>query len=173
MICYQSLLLSTIVLNYVCVTCTILIMFIYYYTVAPYDVMITADFYGDVEARPAVVEYGDVLIMNCITSGDPNNMFFWYKDNVLLEGNYENILELTAVSAADGGLYECVVNNTAGNSTVNITIYGRSQHIIMKLLSMVQLKGNVTLACSFLSSKRHCSTKFYVYIDALERHSQL
>ena len=98
---------------------------IYYYTVAPYDVMITADFNGDVEARLAVVEYGDVLVLNCTASANPDNMFFWYKGDVLLEGSYENILELTAVSAADGGLYECVVNNTVGNGTANITIYGR------------------------------------------------
>ena len=88
--------------------------------------MITADFNGDVEVRPVVVEYGDVLVLNCTASGGPDNMFFWYKDNVLLEGDYEHILELTSVSAADGGLYECVVNNTAGNGTANITTYGRS-----------------------------------------------
>ena len=97
---------------------------IYYYTVAPYDVMITADFTGDVEARPAVVEYGDVLILNCTASGGPDNMLFWYKDDVLFQSS-SNILNITAVSAADGGLYECVVNNTAGNSTADITIYGK------------------------------------------------
>ena len=96
------------------------------YTVAPYDVMITADFSGDVEARPIVIQYGDTLTLNCTASGGPDNMLRWFKDDVLLEGSDENILELTAVSAADGGLYECVVNNTAGNSTANITIYGMS-----------------------------------------------
>ena len=97
----------------------------FYYTVAPYDVMISADFNGDVAARPAVVEYGDALILNCTASGGPDNMFFWYKDDVLFQSN-NNILNITAVSAADGGLYECVVNNTAGNSTANIAIYGKS-----------------------------------------------
>ena len=87
--------------------------------------MITADFTGDVEARPAVVEYGDVLTLNCTASGGPANMFLWYKDDVLLQRN-NNILNITTVSASDGGLYECVVNNTAGNSTADITIYGRS-----------------------------------------------
>ena len=88
--------------------------------------MITADFTGDVTARPAVVEYGNVLTLNCTASGGSNNMFLWYKDDVLLEGNADNILNITAVSAADGGLYECVVNNTAGNSTANITVYGKT-----------------------------------------------
>ena len=99
---------------------------IYYCAVAPYDVMITADFTGDVATRPAVVEYGDVLTLNCTASGGPDILFLWYKDNVLLQRNNNNILNITAVSAVDGGLYECVVNNTAGNSTANITIYGRS-----------------------------------------------
>ena len=100
--------------------------------VAPYDVMITADFTGDVETRPAVVEYGDVVTLNCTASGGPDNTFSWYKDDVLLQhGN--NILNITTVSAADGGLYECVVNNTAGNNTAYITIYGKSCVSLNKL----------------------------------------
>ena len=95
-----------------------------YYTVTPYDVMVTAEFTGDVEARPAVVEYGDSLTLNCTASGGPDNMLLWYKDDILLQSS-NNVLNITAVSAADGGLYECVVNNTAGNSTVSITIYGK------------------------------------------------
>ena len=87
--------------------------------------MISADFMGNVTARPAVVEYGDVLTLNCTASGGPDNMFYWFKDDALLQRNDNNILNITTVSAADGGLYECVVNNTAGNSTANITIYGK------------------------------------------------
>ena len=96
--------------------------------------MITADFTGDVGARPAVVEYGDVLTLNCTASGGPDNMLHWYKDDVLLQRNTESVLNLTSVNAADGGLYECVVNNTAGNSTANITIYGRLSLSLHKLL---------------------------------------
>ena len=87
--------------------------------------MITADFNGDVEARPIVIQYGDALTLNCTASGGPANMLRWFKDDVLLEGS-DDILEFTAVSAANGGFYECVVNNTAGNSTANITLYGTS-----------------------------------------------
>ena len=96
------------------------------YTVAPYDVIISADFNGDVTVRSAVVEYGDVLILNCTTSGGLNNMFSWFKDNILLQESTDNILMIAAVNAADGGLYECVVDNTAGNSSANITIYSKS-----------------------------------------------
>ena len=77
-------------------------------------------------ARPAVVQYGDILTLNCTTSGSNDNMFQWYKDDIILEGNTDNILNITDVTADDGGLYECVVNNTAGNSSANITIYGMS-----------------------------------------------
>ena len=87
--------------------------------------MITADFMGNVTARPAVVEYGNILMLNCSASGGPDNVLRWYKDNVLLQGSEDSILEISAVSAVNGGLYECVVNNTAGNRTANITIYGR------------------------------------------------
>ena len=85
--------------------------------------MITADFNGDVEARPVLIQYGDVLTLNCTVSGGPANMLHWFKDNVLLQESDE-ILEFTAIRAADGGLYECMINNTAGNSTANLTIYG-------------------------------------------------
>ena len=77
-------------------------------------------------ARPATVEYGDVLTLSCNSSDDPNNMFYWFKDDVYLNGNTGTILNITDVTADDGGLYECVVNNTAGNSSANITIYGMS-----------------------------------------------
>ena len=77
-------------------------------------------------ARPAIVEYGDVLTLNCTTAGGHDNMFQWYKDNIMLEENTDSILNITDVTADDGGLYECVVNNTAGNSSANITIYGMS-----------------------------------------------
>ena len=97
----------------------------YYFAVTPYDVIITADFTGDIAARPAVVEYGETLTLKCAISDDFDNTFHWFKDDVLLQGNAD-ILGITTVSATDGGLYECVVNNTAGNGTANITIYGRS-----------------------------------------------
>ena len=50
-------------------------------------------------------------------------MFHWVKD-----GNYTygNTLIITEVTATDGGLYECVVNNTVGNRSAIITIYGRT-----------------------------------------------
>ena len=93
------------------------------YIVAPYDAMISA---GDVAVRPVVVEYDDVLSLNCTTSGGPDNTFSWFKGDILLQESADNnILAITAINAADGGLYKCVVNNMAGNSSVNITIYGK------------------------------------------------
>ena len=76
--------------------------------------------------RPVVVEYGDDLLLTCTASGGPNNMFRWSKDGNLLDDGTDGILNITDVTATDGGLYECVVNNTAGNSSANITIYGRT-----------------------------------------------
>ena len=76
--------------------------------------------------RAAVVEYGDILTFNCTTAGGHDNMFQWYKDDIKLEENTVSILNITDVTADDGGLYECVVNNTAGSSSANITIYGMS-----------------------------------------------
>ena len=102
--------------------------------VAPYDHMIAADINGDTAARPAVVDYGDALTLNCTASGGPDNMFSWFKDGVLLQDS--GVLEISAVSATDGGSYECEVNNTAGNSTVDITVYGES-YLLLKQLILV------------------------------------
>ena len=98
----------------------------YVCVVAPYDVTISADFTGDIMARPATVDHGDTLTLTCTASGGPDNMFHWYKDGSYLEGIADGILNITDVTADDGGLYECIVNNTAGSSFANITIYGRT-----------------------------------------------
>ena len=95
------------------------------YIVVPYDGMISAVLNGDVANRPIVVEYGDALTLNCTTSGGPDNTFSWFKDDILLQESSDNILTITAINATDGGLYECVVNNMAGISSANITIYGK------------------------------------------------
>ena len=77
-------------------------------------------------ARPATVENGDTLILTCTASGGPDNMFYWFKDDDLISQSTDGILNIGNVTATDGGLYECVVNNTAGDSSANITIYGRT-----------------------------------------------
>ena len=77
-------------------------------------------------ARPATVDNGDNLILNCTASGGPNNIFYWFKDGNFLSQSTDGILNIGSVAATDGGLYECVVNNTAGDSSANITIYGRT-----------------------------------------------
>ena len=76
--------------------------------------------------RPAILEYEDDLLLTCTASGGPNNIFYWFKDDLYLDGSTDDILNITDVTADDGGLYECVVNNTAGNSSADITIYGMS-----------------------------------------------
>ena len=69
------------------------------------------------------MENGDNLTLTCTASGGPSNMFLWVKDGIYTDGN---TLTISEVAATDGGLYECVVNNTAGDSSANITIYGRT-----------------------------------------------
>ena len=77
-------------------------------------------------ARPATVQNGDTLILDCSAAGGPNNMFRWSKDGGGIAGSTDYILNIAGVTTTDGGFYECVVNNTAGYSSANITIYGRT-----------------------------------------------
>ena len=76
--------------------------------------------------RPATVEYEDDLLLTCTASGGPNNMFYWFKDSVYLDGITDYILNISDVTANDGGLYECLVNNAASDDFAFITIYGES-----------------------------------------------
>ena len=92
--------------------------------VAPYNTTITAtDSNGELIARPAVVEYGDMLTLTCSVSGGPANTFSWTKDNTVIGS--KNILFIPAVNLADGGEYECIVSNAAGSNNASITIYGK------------------------------------------------
>ena len=76
-------------------------------------------------SRPAVVEYGDTLTLTCGTSGGPDNTFSWSKDNNITSIGNTSILSISPITPADGGVYQCMVSNDAGNSTTNITIYGK------------------------------------------------
>ena len=95
-------------------------MFVCNCVVAPYDVTITS---GNNTVTSVIVEYGDSLILNCSNSGGPNNMFRWLKDS-FFEGTTDSILIINPISADDGGIYQCVVNNTAGENSTEIAIYG-------------------------------------------------
>ena len=90
--------------------------------------------------RPATVEYEDDLLLTCTASGGPNNMFYWFKDGVYLDGITDDTLNIADVTADDGGLYKCVVNNTAGNSSTDITIYGES-------CTSISLNTLLTICC--------------------------
>ena len=69
---------------------------------------------------------GDTLRLTCTASGGTSNMFLWVKDGIDITGSTDSMLNITGVTADEGGLYECVVNNEAGNSFASITIYGRT-----------------------------------------------
>ena len=102
--------------------------------------------------RPAIVEYEDDLLLTCTASGGSNNMFYWFKDDVYLGGRTDGILNITDITAVDGGLYECVVNNTAGNSSAHITIYGMSS-------TYVSLYNIILIILFSYSTFYYCTTK--------------
>jgi len=67
------------------------------------------------------VDNGNPLVLNCTASGGPN-MFSWFKDDILF--NASSVVSISSVEAANGGFYECRISNDAGNSSVNVTVYG-------------------------------------------------
>ena len=86
------------------------------------------------------MENGDNLTLTCTASGGPSNMFRWVKDSIDITGSTDRMLNITGVTADEGGLYECVVNNEAGNSSADINIYGRTCISLDMLLCLVYIQ---------------------------------
>ena len=89
--------------------------------VAPSNVMITDSDGVTISSNTTNVGNGNGLVLNCTASGGPN-MFNWFKDDMLF--NASSVVSISSVEATDGGFYECRISNDAGNSLVNVTVYG-------------------------------------------------
>ena len=89
--------------------------------VAPYNVMITDSDGVTISRNTISVDNGNPFVLNCTASGGPN-MFNWFKDDMLF--NASSVVSISSVEATDGGFYECRISNDAGNSSVNVTVYG-------------------------------------------------
>jgi len=82
--------------------------------------------------NPTTLYNGDFLVLNCTAAGGPANMYRWFKDNMLFDN--DSVVNITSVEATDGGVYECRVNNDAGNSSVYITINGEQYYSVAQFI---------------------------------------
>ena len=78
---------------------------------------------GSVTISPldVIATFGDNVTFNCTAMGGPNSTFQWVKNGNVV-GN-DNILNLVAINASFGGIYSCIVNNSAGTDSASTTLY--------------------------------------------------
>ena len=67
---------------------------------------------------------GDNVALTCTAMGGPGNSFQWFFNEASLSSAMSSSLALMNVSAADGGVYTCMVTNSAGvnNATTYVFI---------------------------------------------------
>ena len=71
-------------------------------------------------------QLGVVVTLTCEASGGPGNAFMWTKfleDEVVANSS---VINISVITAFDGGVYSCNVSNVAGYEEANVTINGKS-----------------------------------------------
>ena len=75
-----------------------------------------------------VASVNENVTFNCTGMGGPNNYFQWtHIDTVREIVGYDSELTIAQVAASNGGSYECLVQNAAGNDTSTSDLLGNDQ----------------------------------------------
>ncbi|XP_040858179.1 neuronal cell adhesion molecule isoform X32 [Ochotona curzoniae] len=99
---------------------------------------------------------GNVLSLECIAEGLPTPIIYWTKEDGILPPNrtfyrnFKKTLQITQVSEADSGNYQCIAKNTLGtiHHTISVTVKA-APYWIMAPQNLVLSPGeNGTLICS-------------------------
>ena len=69
---------------------------------------------------------GVVLTLTCEASGGPGNVFMWTKFLEYEVVANSSVINISVITAFDGGVYSCNVSNAAGYEEANVTINGKS-----------------------------------------------
>ena len=81
---------------------------------------------GSVSVTPTLVNsrQGNMETLMCIAQGGPGNTFTWTKlDNPAFTSMTADVT-ITVTAASDGGVYQCLVMNSAGSDTAQTTLNG-------------------------------------------------
>lgn len=81
---------------------------------------------GTAMAMPDILDGlpGENATFNCSSLGGPGNSFTWMRQNDRQVVGSEPQLTITDLDAFDGGWYQCIVENSAGNDSTNVTLNG-------------------------------------------------
>ena len=101
----------------------------------------------NVAADPPNVSLGNNVTFTCSALGGPDNMFQWQKEGENLPSESQSTLTLTNVNAMDGGVYTCVVTNSAGNDSSDITLNIAPYFIVQPNDTLTNNGDSLTLSC--------------------------
>ena len=106
-----------------------------------------------VSSSQSTYSENDDATLICTSFGGPENSFQWFKDGVpiteLVTGeNNTNVLVIYNVTAStDGGVYECVVNNSAGSDNANVSLNISPQFSQSPQDVLTRVGETVTMVC--------------------------
>ena len=60
----------------------------------------------------------------CSAQGGPGNNFTWTRLSDQMDISNESRLEINVTSASDGSIYQCTVQNNAGEGSATVTLNG-------------------------------------------------
>ena len=66
---------------------------------------------------------GDTAMLVCTSMGGPDNTYQWLVNGSDISGETSGTLMFTTMTAADGGVYTCLVSNTAGSDTASTYVF--------------------------------------------------
>ena len=68
----------------------------------------------------------DSVTLSCSSEGGPGNTFQWSHDGTDLQGETDPVLQLSNLTATDGGRYTCTVTNPASKGRNSTNVIGWS-----------------------------------------------
>ena len=109
---------------------------------APHDVVVSSNI--DLN----VASFSDVIILECTSSGGPNNTYAWVKDEIVLDDEASDSLTQIIDSASSGGNYTCTISNAAGSDSASTTLYV-APYIVTPLeeQTLTTNGSNVNISC--------------------------
>lgn len=90
---------------------------------------------------------GDTAMLECISSGGPNNTYQWQDNGRDLEGRTLPILAFSNITAETGGMYTCVVSNLAGSHNASTYLFIDPYFVSHPGDMQVSVGDTVVLAC--------------------------
>lgn len=98
---------------------------------------------------------GNVLSLECIAEGLPTPIIYWIKEDGMLPANrtfyrnFKKTLQITHVSEADSGNYQCIAKNALGavHHTISVTVKAAPYWIVAPQNLVLSPGENGTLIC--------------------------